>query len=177
MAQMSALGIPQIAVVHGISVAGGAYVPAMADENVIVQNQGHIFLAGPPLVKAATGEEVDEETLGGGLMHSTESGVTDHLARDDEHAIAIARGIVGDLGTAGGKGIPVRCFILFQQWTLIRWIISSHHKSPKSPCTLPLSCMELLAQTSVNHLICVMSLHVSSMVVNSESSRRNTVQL
>lgn len=106
MAQMSALGIPQIAVVHGISVAGGAYVPAMADENIIVQNQGHIFLAGPPLVKAATGENVDEETLGGGLMHSTESGVTDHLARDDEHAIAIARGIVGDLGHAGRTIAP-----------------------------------------------------------------------
>ncbi|KAF8914222.1 carboxyl transferase [Gymnopilus junonius] len=90
MAQMSALGIPQIAVVHGMSVAGGAYVPAMADENVIVQNQGHIFLAGPPLVKAATGENVGAETLG----------VTDHLARDDEHALAIARGIVGDLGDA-----------------------------------------------------------------------------
>jgi 3-methylcrotonyl-CoA carboxylase beta subunit len=103
MAQMSALGIPQIALVHGISVAGGAYVPAMADENVIVADQGRIFLAGPPLVKAATGEEVDEETLGGGLMHSSESGVTDHLARDDEHAIAIARGIVGDLGFAGWK--------------------------------------------------------------------------
>jgi 3-methylcrotonyl-CoA carboxylase beta subunit len=83
------------------SSTGGAYVPAMADENIIVQNQGHIFLAGPPLVKAATGEVVDEETLGGGLMHSSESGVTDHLARDDEHAIAIAREIVGDLGTAG----------------------------------------------------------------------------
>ena len=82
---------------------GGAYVPAMADENVIVENQGRIFLAGPPLVKAATGEEVDEEALGGGLMHSTESGVTDHLARDDEHALTIARGIVGDLGTASGK--------------------------------------------------------------------------
>ncbi|RDB20059.1 putative methylcrotonoyl-CoA carboxylase beta chain, mitochondrial [Hypsizygus marmoreus] len=105
MAQMSALSIPQIAVVHGISVAGGAYVPAMADENVIVQNQGHIFLAGPPLVKAATGEVVDEETLGGGLMHSSESGVTDHLARDDEHALAIARGIVGDLGHAGSKAV------------------------------------------------------------------------
>ncbi|KAF9238761.1 carboxyl transferase [Melanogaster broomeanus] len=103
MAQMSALGIPQIAMVHGISVAGGAYVPAMADENIIVREQGRIFLAGPPLVKAATGEEVDEETLGGGQMHSCESGVTDHLARDDEHAIAIARGIVGDLGAAGGK--------------------------------------------------------------------------
>ncbi|KAH7916258.1 carboxyl transferase [Hygrophoropsis aurantiaca] len=103
MAQMSALGIPQIAMVHGISVAGGAYVPAMADENIIVREQGRIFLAGPPLVKAATGEIVDEETLGGGQMHSSESGVTDHLARDDEHAIAIARGMVGDLGAAGGK--------------------------------------------------------------------------
>ncbi|KAG2064284.1 carboxyl transferase [Suillus decipiens] len=103
MAQMSALGIPQIALVHGISVAGGAYVPAMADENIIVAEQGRIFLAGPPLVKAATGEEVDEETLGGGLMHSSESGVTDHLARDDEHAIAIARGMVGDFGMAGWK--------------------------------------------------------------------------
>ncbi|ESK95163.1 methylcrotonoyl- carboxylase [Moniliophthora roreri MCA 2997] len=101
MAQMSALGIPQISSVHGISVAGGAYVPAMADENVIVRNQGRIFLAGPPLVKAATGEEVDDETLGGGQMHSSESGVTDHLARDDEHAIAIVRSIVGDLGKAG----------------------------------------------------------------------------
>jgi 3-methylcrotonyl-CoA carboxylase beta subunit len=86
---------------------GGAYVPAMADENVVVQNQGRIFLAGPPLVKAATGEVVDEETLGGGLMHSSESGVTDHLARDDEHAIAIAREIVGDLGKAGKRATPV----------------------------------------------------------------------
>ncbi|KAF8351664.1 carboxyl transferase [Amanita rubescens] len=85
---------------------GGAYVPAMADENIIVQNQGRIFLAGPPLVKAATGEDVDEETLGGGLMHSSESGVTDHLARDDEHAISIAREIVSDLGYAGRKAVP-----------------------------------------------------------------------
>src|SRR6266403_2390813 len=109
---MSALGIPQIAIVHGISVAGGAYVPAMADENIIVREQGRIFLAGPPLVKAATGEDVDEETLGGGLMHSSESGVTDHLARDDEHAIAIARGIVSDLGHAGGREITVcNCLI------------------------------------------------------------------
>ena len=104
---MSALNIPQIAIVHGISVAGGAYVPAMADENVIVQNQGRIFLAGPPLVKAATGEVVDEEHLGGGEMHSRESGVTDHLARDDEHAIAIARGIIGDLGVASGGSVEV----------------------------------------------------------------------
>lgn len=82
---------------HGISVAGGAYVPAMADENIIVQNQGTIFLAGPPLVKAALGEEVDSETLGGGLMHATESGVVDHLALDDSHALAIARSAVAAL--------------------------------------------------------------------------------
>lgn len=107
---MSALGISQIASVHGISVAGGAYVPAMADENIIVANQGRIFLAGPPLVKAATGEIVDEETLGGGLMHSSESGVTDHLARDDEHAIEIARGIVGDSGSADWRSAPVSEF-------------------------------------------------------------------
>lgn len=103
---MSGRGIAQISVVHGISVAGGAYVPAMADENVIVRNQGHIFLAGPPLVRAATGEVVDDETLGGGLMHSSESGVTDHLANDDPHALSIAKGIVGDLGDAGAKGVP-----------------------------------------------------------------------
>lgn len=87
----------------------------MADENVIVQNQGHIFLAGPPLVKAATGEIVDAETLGGGLMHSTESGVTDHLARDDEHALAIARGIVGDLGVAGRSSSTVRFSLQLQE--------------------------------------------------------------
>jgi len=91
---------------------GGAYVPAMADENIIVQNQGHIFLAGPPLVKAATGEEVDAEALGGGHMHSTESGVTDHLARDDEHALAIAREIVGDLGHGGRTLARVRCLLV-----------------------------------------------------------------
>ena len=72
----------------------------MADKNFIVQNQGHIFLAGPPFIKAATGE-VDEEILGGGLMHSSKSRVTNHLAQDDKHAISIARGIVGDLGSAG----------------------------------------------------------------------------
>lgn len=107
MAQLSSQGIPQISVVHGISVAGGAYTSAMADENVIVRNQGRIFLAGPPLVKAATGEEVGEEELGGGDMHSSVSGVTDHLARDDAHAIAIARGIVGDLGAAAGGRIAL----------------------------------------------------------------------
>ena len=96
-AQLSAAGIPQIAIVMGSCTAGGAYVPAMCDESVIVRNQGTIFLGGPPLVKAATGEEVDAETLGGGSVHSRISGVTDHLAEDDEHALSIARDIVASL--------------------------------------------------------------------------------
>jgi 3-methylcrotonyl-CoA carboxylase beta subunit len=93
-AQLSAANIPQLAVVMGSCTAGGAYVPAMCDEAVIVRNQGTIFLGGPPLVKAATGEEVDAETLGGGEVHSRISGVTDHLANDDAHALAIARELV-----------------------------------------------------------------------------------
>ncbi len=96
-AQMSARGIAQIAVVMGSCTAGGAYVPAMCDESIIVRNQGTIFLGGPPLVKAATGEEVDAESLGGGDVHSRKSGVTDHLAENDEHALAIAREIVSHL--------------------------------------------------------------------------------
>jgi len=96
-ARLSGKGIPQIAVVMGSCTAGGAYVPAMCDESVIVRNQGTIFLGGPPLVKAATGEIVDAETLGGGSVHSRISGVTDHLADDDEHALAIARDIVANL--------------------------------------------------------------------------------
>jgi 3-methylcrotonyl-CoA carboxylase beta subunit len=90
-AQLSARGIPQIAVVMGSCTAGGAYVPAMSDETIIVRGQGTIFLGGPPLVKAATGAEVDAETLGGGEVHSRVSGVADHLAESDEHALAIAR--------------------------------------------------------------------------------------
>ncbi|HLU58886.1 MAG TPA: carboxyl transferase domain-containing protein [Pseudonocardia sp.] len=97
-AQMSARGIPQIAAVLGSCTAGGAYVPAMSDEAVIVRNQGTIFLGGPPLVKAATGEVVTAEELGGGELHSRVSGVTDHLAEDDAHALRIVRGIVGTLG-------------------------------------------------------------------------------
>jgi 3-methylcrotonyl-CoA carboxylase beta subunit len=97
-ATMSADGIPQIAVVMGSCTAGGAYVPAMADENVIVANQGTIFLAGPPLVKAATGEEITAEELGGGAMHTGVSGVSDHLAANDEHALQITRDIVDTLG-------------------------------------------------------------------------------
>jgi 3-methylcrotonyl-CoA carboxylase beta subunit len=97
-AQMSARGIPQIAAVLGSCTAGGAYVPAMSDEAVIVRNQGTIFLGGPPLVKAATGEVVTAEELGGGDLHSRVSGVTDHLAEDDAHALRIVRSIVGTLG-------------------------------------------------------------------------------
>ncbi|KAL1835146.1 hypothetical protein VTK73DRAFT_6159 [Phialemonium thermophilum] len=94
---MSAAGIPQISVVMGPCTAGGAYVPAMSDESIIVQEQGHIFLAGPPLVKAATGEVVSPEELGGGKMHSSVSGVTDYLAVDDAHAIVLARRCVSNL--------------------------------------------------------------------------------
>ncbi|WP_286743594.1 carboxyl transferase domain-containing protein [Aquabacterium sp. UBA2148] len=96
-ANMSAAGIPQIAVVMGSCTAGGAYMPAMSDETIIVAKQGTIFLGGPPLVKAATGEEVTAEDLGGGDVHTRLSGVADHLARDDEHALAIARQCVARL--------------------------------------------------------------------------------
>lgn len=90
-ASMSAKGIPQVAVVMGSCTAGGAYVPAMSDQSIIVREQGTIFLAGPPLVKAATGEEIDAETLGGGDTHARLSGVVDHLAHDDKHALSLAR--------------------------------------------------------------------------------------
>jgi 3-methylcrotonyl-CoA carboxylase beta subunit len=96
-AQMSAAGIPQIAVVMGSCTAGGAYVPAMSDESIIVRNQGTIFLGGPPLVKAATGEVVSAEDLGGGDVHARISGVVDHLAANDADALRIARRIVGNL--------------------------------------------------------------------------------
>jgi len=93
-ANMSAVGIPQLAAVMGSCTAGGAYVPAMSDETVIVKEQGTIFLGGPPLVKAATGEVVTAEELGGGDVHARKSGVVDHLAEDDAHALAILRSIV-----------------------------------------------------------------------------------
>ena len=96
-ANLSAAGIPQIAVVMGSCTAGGAYVPAMSDEAVIVRNQGTIFLGGPPLVKAATGEVVSAEDLGGGDVHTRISGVADHLAENDHHALSLARRIVGNL--------------------------------------------------------------------------------
>jgi 3-methylcrotonyl-CoA carboxylase beta subunit len=97
-ARMSSVGIPQVAVVMGSSTAGGAYVPAMSDETIIVKGQGTIFLGGPPLVKAATGEEVTAEDLGGADVHARKSGVVDHYALDDAHALSIAREIVSNLG-------------------------------------------------------------------------------
>ncbi|NUU01669.1 carboxyl transferase domain-containing protein [Herbaspirillum robiniae] len=107
-ANMSAKGIPQIAVVMGSCTAGGAYVPAMSDESIIVRDQATIFLAGPPLVKAATGEVVTAEELGGGDVHTRLSGVADHLAQDDTHALAIARGIVGHLNRTKPQQLALR---------------------------------------------------------------------
>jgi 3-methylcrotonyl-CoA carboxylase beta subunit len=107
-ATMSASGISQIAVVMGSCTAGGAYVPAMADENVIVGKQGTIFLGGPPLVRAATGEIVTAEDLGGGDLHSRVSGVTDHYAQNDAHALGIARNIVSRLNTTKRCDLELR---------------------------------------------------------------------
>jgi 3-methylcrotonyl-CoA carboxylase beta subunit len=107
-ANMSAAGIPQIAVVMGSCTAGGAYVPAMSDEAIIVEGQGTIFLAGPPLVKAATGEVVSAEDLGGGDVHTRLSGVADHLARDDAHALALARQTVANLNRGKASSAVAR---------------------------------------------------------------------
>src|ERR1700712_454072 len=104
-ANMSAKGIPQIACVMGSCTAGGAYVPAMSDESVIVRNQGTIFLAGPPLVQAATGEVISAEDLGGGDLHARKSGVVDHLAENDEHALTIVRDIVSTLQPQTGADV------------------------------------------------------------------------
>ncbi len=102
---MSERAIPQISAVMGSCTAGGAYVPAMSDETVIVREQGTIFLGGPPLVKAATGEEVTAEELGGGDVHARRSGVVDHLAEDDDHALEIVRGIVATLPAAARRAV------------------------------------------------------------------------
>ena len=107
-ANMSAAGIPQIAVVMGSCTAGGAYVPAMSDESIIVKNQGTIFLGGPPIVKAATGEIVSAEDLGGADVHAKVSGVVDHLAQNDAHALSIARDIVGNLNRRKTVTLDVR---------------------------------------------------------------------
>ncbi len=105
-ANMSAKGIAQIAAVMGSCTAGGAYVPAMSDESIIVRDQGTIFLAGPPLVKAATGEVVSAEDLGGGDVHTRLSGVADHLAQNDAHALGIARSVVANLGMKESASLP-----------------------------------------------------------------------
>lgn len=105
-ARMSAKGIPQISVVMGPCTAGGAYVPSMSDESIIVEKQGTVFLAGPPLVKAATGEVVSAEELGGGRLHSETSGVTDYLAVDDAHAIVIARRSISNLNWHRNSPLP-----------------------------------------------------------------------
>ncbi|AKH19410.1 carboxyl transferase domain-containing protein [Sedimenticola thiotaurini] len=107
-ANMSAQGIPQIAVVMGSCTAGGAYVPAMSDESIIVKEQGTIFLGGPPLVKAATGEVVTAEELGGADVHSRVSGVTDHYALNDSHALGLARRVVGTLNRDKQPGVALR---------------------------------------------------------------------
>jgi 3-methylcrotonyl-CoA carboxylase beta subunit len=107
-ANMSAKGIAQIACVMGSCTAGGAYVPAMSDETVIVRGQGTIFLAGPPLVQAATGEVISAEDLGGGELHTRKSGVADHLAENDEHALTIVRDIVSHLGPVHPHGLPLK---------------------------------------------------------------------
>jgi len=106
-ATLSSLGIPQIAVVMGSCTAGGAYVPAMSDETIIVKGQGTIFLGGPPLVKAATGEVVSAEDLGGADVHTRLSGVADHLAQNDDHALQLARRIVANLNTRKPADIPL----------------------------------------------------------------------
>src|SRR5262252_3901557 len=106
-ATLSSLGIPQIALVMGSCTAGGAYVPAMSDETIIVKNQGTIFLGGPPLVRAATGEVVTAEELGGADVHARKSGVADYYAQDDHHALTIARGIVANLNTKKVSDIPL----------------------------------------------------------------------
>ena len=106
-ATLSSLGIPQIAVVMGSCTAGGAYVPAMSDETIIVKGQGTIFLGGPPLVKAATGEVVSAEDLGGADVHTRKSGVADHMAADDAHALSLARRIVANLNTRKAVDIPL----------------------------------------------------------------------
>src|SRR5437773_5701521 len=107
-ARMSAEGIAQVACVMGSCTAGGAYVPAMSDETIIVRGQGTIFLGGPPLVKAATGEIISAEELGGADTHGRKSGVVDHVAANDAHALEIVRSIVANLNTVKTIGLDVR---------------------------------------------------------------------
>ncbi len=130
-ARMSAAKIPQIASVMGSCTAGGAYVPAMSDETVIVRNQGTIFLGGPPLVKAAIGEIVTAEELGGGDVHSRISGVTDHLAENDEHALQIVRDIVATLPRPAAPAWDVG------HRRRTRWRIRRSSTAPSPPTSTP----------------------------------------
>ena len=154
-AQMSSKGIAQIACVMGSCTAGGAYVPAMSDESVIVRNQGTIFLGGPPLVKAATGEEISAEDLGGGDLHATKSGVVDHLAENDEHALTIVRDIVSTLQPRRpGPG--------------------SSCASRARRCTTPKNSTASSPRTSARPTTCTRSSPASSTRPNSTSSSRST---
>lgn len=130
-ARMSAKGIPQIAVVMGSCTAGGAYIPAMADETVIVKGQGTIFLGGPPLVKAATGETVSAEALGGADVHCRLSGVADHMAQNDEHALNITRKIILDLGRK--KTIPLATQAVKEPAYDINEILGIVNEDPRHP--------------------------------------------
>jgi 3-methylcrotonyl-CoA carboxylase beta subunit len=138
-ATMSAAGIAQIAVVHGSSTAGGAYVPAMSDENVIVRKQGQVFLGGPPLVKAATGEEIDAESLGGADVHCRESGVCDHYAEDDADALAKARQIVSRLKAAPDTAPPVAAREPAYDTAELYGVVSSNLRKPYD-------CREIIAR-------------------------------
>ncbi len=159
-AQMSSKGIPQIACVMGSCTAGGAYVPAMSDESVIVRNQGTIFLGGPPLVKAATGEEISAEDLGGGDLHARKSGVVDHLAENDEHALTIVRDIVSTLppsGTVPNSGtVPLM--------------------NPDHPLTTPKNSTASFPRMSARPTTCTRSSRGSSTRPSSTNSSRSTVR-
>ena len=140
-ANLSAAGIPQIAVVMGSCTAGGAYVPAMSDESIIVKQQGTIFLGGPPLVEAATGEKVSAEDLGGADLHCAQSGVTDHYALDDTHALHIARGVVGNLNR---QKVP----IVLKALTIGSFSHRTQARQPtQSRSIRPRSCTALSART------------------------------
>jgi 3-methylcrotonyl-CoA carboxylase beta subunit len=155
-ARMSAAGIPQIACVMGSCTAGGAYVPAMSDETVIVRNQGTIFLAGPPLVKAATGEVISAEELGGADTHGRRSGVVDHVAENDEHALEIVRSIVANLNTTKPDQLVIT--------------------SPSRRCTIPKRSTASSRPMSARPTMSAKSSPASWTAASSTSSRRCTAR-
>ena len=152
-AQMSSKGIAQIACVMGSCTAGGAYVPAMSDESVIVRNQGTIFLGGPPLVKAATGEEISAEDLGGGDLHAKKSGVVDHLAENDEHALTIVRDIVSTLPAS---------LVLSEVEGRASTALSTNEMSRDPPPTTPTNSTASSPRTSARPTTCTRSSPASS---------------